>query len=109
MSHDYHPRLPGYDERQILKDGCAECEERGKDLRSAFAHMDDSTFERAWKRAFDDYASNGGGYDAVGPTSQAERDVLGALWAVMLAFERRGFPLTGVPPAQPLAALASEF
>jgi len=28
MSHAYHDALPGFDPRNILTDGCSECEER---------------------------------------------------------------------------------
>jgi len=99
MSHNYHEAAPGYDPRQILHDGCAECEHRGKHLDSALAHMDNATFARAWKRAFDWKASNGGGWNATGDLSHAELDLLNVLWGVMVILERFGVALTGQVPS----------
>ena len=96
MTHAFHDRLEGYDPRQILHDGCPECEGRGKDLRSAFAHMDTETFARAWQRAFDLNASNGN-HD-VGRESAAEADLLLVIYAIQVNLERRGFPLDGRVP-----------
>jgi hypothetical protein len=98
MAHSFHDGLPGYDERQILHDGCAECEHRGKDLVSALAHMDKFTFARAWRRAYDWQASNGGGYEATGNISHAEYTLLKVLWGMMVTFERFGQPLDGRVP-----------
>jgi hypothetical protein len=97
MSHDYHEGLENYDARQILHDCCKECEHRGKDLVMALAHMDNNTFAKAWKRSYDWLASTGD-YDAVGPVSFAEVDLLNVLWGVQVQLERRGVPLTGQPP-----------
>ena len=95
MSHTYHDALEGFDERQILHDGCPECEARGKDLRLAFAHMDPNTFERAWKRAFDLLACDD--VAAVGRVSTAEADLLSVLYALQVEFERRGLELGTLP------------
>lgn len=105
MSHDYHDALPGYDPRQILHDGCAECEQRGANVGDAICRLDTERFARAWRRAYDDYATAGEGYEATGPISEAERPLLFALWAVQIQLERRGVPLTGRPPSNPLAAV----
>ena len=100
MTHVYHGALEGFDERQILYDGCPECEERGKNLRSAFAHMDTQTFTRAWRRAFDINASDGS-HD-VGRESAAEADLLLVLFAIQVELQRRGIPLDGnVPEGDP--------
>lgn len=101
MTHVFHNALEGYDERQILYDGCHECEARGRDLRSAFAHMDSNTFERAWRRAFDINAS-AGSHD-VGRESYAEANLLHVLFAIQVELQRRGVPLDGdVPSALPV-------
>jgi hypothetical protein len=98
VSHTFHDALAGFDERQILYDGCSECEERGRDLRSAFAHMDEKTFERAWRRAFDLNASDGS-HD-VGRESHAEANLLHVLFAIQVVLQRRGIPLDGSVPSQ---------
>jgi hypothetical protein len=105
VTHVFHNALDGFDERQILHDGCPECEQRGADLRSAFAHMDTETWTRAWQRAFDINASNGS-HD-VGHESHAEANLLLVLYAVQVELQRRGIPLNGrmpqgPPPDQPL-------
>ena len=97
MSHVYHDGLEGFDERQILYDGCPECEHRGSDLRSAFAHMDNHTFARAWRRAFDMNAS-AGSHD-VGRESHAEAELLHVLFAIQVTLERYGVPLDGTVPS----------
>jgi len=81
MTHAYHDALPGYDERQILHDGCPECEHRGKHLDSALAHMDPETFSRAWQRSYDMKASDGD-RSAVGHVSDAEVWLLNLLWGI---------------------------
>jgi hypothetical protein len=96
MTHDYHPKLPGYDERQIFHDGCRECEHRGKDVAMALAHMDDSTFNRAWVRTWNLHASHGD-MATVGVTSRAELPLLRVLWQFQLVLERHGVPLSEIP------------
>ena len=94
MSHTYHDALEGFDARQILHDGCHECEARGTDLQSALAHMDGPTFARAWKRAFDLNT----GAEATGRISQAESNLLSVLFAIQVEFEHRGLPFDGKLP-----------
>ena len=98
MIHNYHDALPGYDPRQILHDGCEECEQRGTNILSAISRLDHERFEQAWRRAYDNWATYGGGYEANGLLSDAESPLLGALWGIQLQLERRGIPLTGSPP-----------
>jgi hypothetical protein len=98
MAHAYHESLSGYDPRQILFDGCRECGHRGKDVEVALANMDNETFARAWKRAYDWQASSGGGYDATGDVSLAETAVLRALWGVQVLLQRQGYTLDGDLP-----------
>jgi hypothetical protein len=97
MSHVYHDALEGFDARQILHDGCGECEHRGKDLREALAHLDSNNFHRAWRRAFDLWASHGD-HNAVGPVSHAEQDLLTALWGIQVHLQREGYTLDGDLP-----------
>ena len=82
MSHTYHEGLPGYDARQIWHDGCDECEHRGKDLQIGARASGQRHFARAWRRAYDDHASNGGGYEATGDPSHCEMGLLNVLWGV---------------------------
>lgn len=98
MTHTFHRALPGFDSRQIWHDGCPECEARGRDLRSGLANLDTETFARAWKRAFDLYASRGGGYLATGDISRAEGELLNVLWGVQVNLSRFGQPLNGEVP-----------
>ena len=98
MSHLYHEGLKGFDARQILHDHCPECEARGKDLPNALAHLDNDRFRKAWRRAYDWEASSGD-YDAVGPVSFAEVELLKVLWGVQVLLERLGTPLDGEVPA----------
>jgi hypothetical protein len=98
MSHTYHEGLPGFDARQIWHDGCHECEHRGKDLQIGLAHLDNQTFARAWRRAFDLKASKGGGYDVTGPPSHCEMGLLNVLWGIQVSLERFGQPLNGEVP-----------
>ena len=95
MSHVCHEALDGFDERQILYDGCPECEARGDDLQLALAHMDTFTFERAWKRAFDLHVRDD--TRVVGPVSYAESDLLAVLYALQVEFARRGIELGTLP------------
>jgi hypothetical protein len=51
MMHDVHETKPGFDPRQILVDGCPECERRGADIVVELNHIDIPTFKRAWARS----------------------------------------------------------
>ena len=87
--HSYHDDLPGFDKRQILHDGCPECEHRGENPRKALAHMDNPTFRRALARAIDWQSSTGAGGAAL-RISGAEARVLEILWIVALSMARVG-------------------
>ena len=50
-AHAYHNGLPGFDKRQVLKDGCEECERRGARPWLALNQMDTGRFVAAWRRA----------------------------------------------------------
>lgn len=93
-AHEPHEILPGFDQRQILHDGCAECEWRGEDPARAIGHLDPSNFERAWERAF---AREKGFDETTGRISRAESRLLAALWAVQVQLERRGVILGSIP------------
>jgi hypothetical protein len=90
--HDYHEGLPGYHPEQILHDGCAECETRGKNVAYAIGSLDKHRFALAWRRAADRNRTAG-----VRDFSQAERPLLEVLWAVQLGLEPRGIPIGEVP------------
>ena len=90
-AHTYHPDLPGYDQAQILHDGCPECEYRSEDIVRTLASLDQPTFARAWQRA---------GVlqrDGLTNAADAELPLLKVLAAVEVQFERRGWPLGTVP------------
>lgn len=53
MTHDYHQGLAGFDERQLLVDGCRECEQRSHDYRMAVGFLDTDRLLAAWQRALD--------------------------------------------------------
>jgi len=97
MMHDYHDALPGYDERQIWHDGCAECEDRSQ--RLAIGMLDQGNFERAWVRAAKWNREGGAGL----AISRAEKPLLDALWAIQVQLERRGWPLGVVPTGNTVA------
>jgi hypothetical protein len=85
MMHDYHQALPGFDERQILHDGCAECEHRGKDVPVALANLDSARFEKAWERAGAFWNDD----ELALTVSRAERPLLDVLYAVRVHLDRR--------------------
>lgn len=96
MTHDPHHAHPGYDENQVLYDGCAECKERGANVALAIGHMDKATFARAWTRAA---TLNRAGLDKV---SNAEFPLLKVLWAVQCQLEAGGVPIGRIPGANPV-------
>lgn len=83
--HVYHEGLPGYDERQILHDGCEECEARGADVELALAHLGIERFARAWDRA---QLWSKGQRDETGRISRAEASTLRVLAAVQVHLNR---------------------
>lgn len=93
MTHDYHDGLPGYDEEQILHDGCAECEARSGSRNHGIAHLDRQNFVHAWRRAAE---WNQRQLDN-STISQAEVPLLDVLWAVQVQLERRGIRVGFLP------------
>ena len=92
MSHTPHSQLSGYDARQILVDGCHECDWRASHVEATIAVLDEQTFERAWRRASDWNRD-----EPVGRVSSNEVRLLRILWAVQAKLERRGVPLGQCP------------
>lgn len=79
--HAYHESLPGYDARQIWRDGCEECEARGAHVPESIGTLDPSNFHRAWARMLLWRDSNIGGSDeekfaVLGRISDAELPLL---------------------------------
>jgi hypothetical protein len=92
--HDYHDGLPGFDERQVLHDGCGECEARGANVSLAIGSMDKGRFALAWRRAAD--------WNRIGVAniSRAEMPLLNALWAIQIKLETVcGVPVGELPYA----------
>ena len=91
--HDYHPGLPGYTENQLLHKGCAECEARAGSLDRGIANLTTARFAKAWHRA----AQWKGGDGELPDVDEAEKPMLGALWAVQCQLEQLGIPLGALP------------
>jgi hypothetical protein len=99
MTHTYHDVLPGFDERQIWKDGCPECERRGKDPVASLCTLDEDNFARAWRRAADWNRMSG---PDIGRPSDAERSLLEMIWVFQVMFERVcGLPIGELPAVLP--------
>ena len=93
MSHAYHDALPGYDDRQILFDGCPECEQRGKNPVQALMVLDSETIRRVWFRA----AEWNHDHD-IGPVSEAERQLLNTVYLFEVLLQREmGLPIGTLP------------
>lgn len=88
MAHAYHDQLPGYDPRQILVDGCHECEERSKDLDLAILKLDEQRWIDACNRAKQYALADVLDDTTTGPISDAERPLLRVLWAVEVMHKR---------------------
>jgi len=93
MAHDYHEGLPGYDPKQILHDGCSECEARAQHRDLGINTLDHVNFARAWKRAADWNQRGGQGLSL----SHAELPMLRTLWAVQVQLEHYGQPIGTLP------------
>ena len=92
-AHSYHQEAPNYDDRQILHDGCPECERRGKNVPLAMEHLDGPTFRRAWQRAADWEQDREVGY-----VSRNEATLLQVLWMMQVLLERHaGLPIGILP------------
>lgn len=85
--HDEHTSLDGYDPAQLLHDGCAECEHRGKSVDVAIGNLDSERFTRAWSRAADLQLRG------LRNASSSELPMLRALAAVQVQLERLGIPI----------------
>lgn len=82
-AHDAHDH-PGNDPRQILKDGCPECELRGADPLMAIRHMDPQRFREAVARAIT-WQTQRDYVDRIGIPSDAEARTLEIIFAVLSA------------------------
>jgi len=91
MAHDYHEGLPGYDPKQILHDGCSECEWRARHHDHGISFLDRDSFARAWLRAAQWYRQG------LPNMSVAEIPMLSALWAVQVQLARYGHPIGTLP------------
>jgi hypothetical protein len=89
--HDEHTHLEGYHEDQLLHDGCAECEWRGKDPAMAIQHLDPLRFAHAWRRACMMQLHG------IPNCSKAERPMLDVFAATAVQLERRGLPIGVLP------------
>lgn len=60
VTHTYHEHLPGFDPRNIMHDGCPECEERAKDPATGIMKLDVQYVITLWARMMN--LKWGGGY-----------------------------------------------
>ena len=91
--HEYHEHLPGFDERQIWYDGCAECENRGKDPLYYLGTLDSARLRLAWKRS----ADWNDDLD-IGPVSRAESGLLDTIYRIQVLLQREsGIPMGFLP------------
>lgn len=94
-AHDAHDHV-GNDPRQILKDGCAECERRGADPLLALGHMDPDTFRRAMARAIT-WQTQRNYTDTIGIPSATEALTLLTIWTVLVSL-RAALPMDVIAP-----------
>jgi hypothetical protein len=99
MSHGYHDGMSGYDARQLLVDGCKECEQRAQDVAEALGYLDNGRFVHAWRRAWLWLGVDSAHprREDLGPLSKAEMPMLRALYAVQVQLERLGVPMGVLP------------
>lgn len=91
MSHDWHEKLPGYSEAQVLHDGCAECEYRATLDDHGLSSLDTDNFAQAWARAAA-FTKTG-----LPDMADAERPLLSMLSSMQIQFERRGVRIGEFP------------
>ena len=89
--HDYHDGLAGYSARQLLHDGCGECESRAKSVSHGISTLDRQNFVIAWQRAAE---WNRTGLPDI---ARAEMPMLSVLWSVQIQLERYGIPIGELP------------
>ncbi|HTE60419.1 MAG TPA: hypothetical protein VK631_08700, partial [Solirubrobacteraceae bacterium] len=84
--HDFHERLPGYDERNILTDGCDECETRAANPLLGLTHLDHKNFRQAWADML--AAKWSGGEGLTRNVSRCDAQLMSALYTIAVLFER---------------------
>jgi len=89
VSHDYHEGHANYNKFQLYFDGCTECEIRSSHPVWAIEYLRD--FKAAWMRAIR-FEQSMLHPDEM-PISEAEAPVLRMLWALVVQFERIGYPI----------------
>jgi hypothetical protein len=92
MSHDYHEGHPNYNKFQLFYDGCTECKMRAEHPVWSVEYLKD--FRAAWMRAI---RFEKGQLEPSEAVSNTEVPVLRTLWALVVQFERIGYPI-GVFP-----------
>jgi hypothetical protein len=101
MSHVYHDMLPGYDGRNVLHDGCPECEERAKDGIEGVLALDDSNVRALWRGMMATRWSGGPGLEEDRRLSRCDSRLYNQLYYVGILMER-----AGIPPHAVLAGLS---
>lgn len=91
MSHAYHPNLEGYDERSVLHDGCATCEERANNGIQGLLYLDGSVQRRLYRKMLVSEGKLEGerlGEDAI--SSRCDQLMTRALYHLAVLLERSG-------------------
>lgn len=86
MSHSYHEGLQGFDARNLLHDGCTECEDRARRPLETLCNLDRGQFARAWAQMLD--AQWTGGKGAPAHVSRCDLRLAVDLYLVAVMLER---------------------
>lgn len=86
MMHALHERLPDFDPRNILHDGCDECEERAQKPLDGLTYLDHRNFRQAWADMLEAKWSGGKGLDR--NVSRCDWLLMNALYTVAVLMER---------------------
>lgn len=84
--HRFHEGLPGHDPRNVLHDGCPECEARAADPLDGLCALDHRNFRQAWADMLDARWSGGLGLDRNVSTCDAKLHT--ALYTIAVLMER---------------------
>jgi hypothetical protein len=87
--HAYHESLPGFDERNVWHDGCAECEDHAMARLDGLGRLDDAERVRTWQR-MREYRWGAARTEIPEWVSGCDRMLIGTLYHVALFLEHCG-------------------
>lgn len=94
MSHSYHPSLDGYDERNVLHDGCPECDRRAADPLRGVLELDEFNRLKLWR---DMRRAKFGESEPLGRnTSRNDWELIDALYLIAVFMERAGLTASAI-------------